>query len=97
MGAEELASGSTDWDTDRGDEIATEILERLRPRERDVLFEFRAEPNVKRIAKRLGLSQGTVVNYLTSIQQHLRVSSQAELMKLILTRRLPDIPPPPES
>lgn len=44
--------------------------------------------------KRRGLSQGTVVNYMTSIQQHLRVTSHAELMKLILTHR-PPAPPIP--
>lgn len=98
MGPEELVGGSSNGNADRSGKIAAELLEPLRPRERDVLVEFRITPNVKRIAKRLGLSQSTVANYLTSIQQQLRVSSQAELMELVLTHEPPDPPhPPPES
>ena len=73
---------------------SAEILQRLKPREREVLAAFCVEPNVKRIAKRLALSPKTVANYITTIQQHLRVSSQAELMALILTRPLQDPPIP---
>lgn len=95
MRSEDSGSSSLGRETDGDGKISAQILQQLKPRERDVLYEFGAEPNVKRIARRLGLSQKTVVNYLTSIQQHLRVSSQAELMKLILTYRPPEPPPSP--
>lgn len=82
-------------EADGNGRIPAEILERLKPRERDVLVEFLTEPNVKRIAKRLGLADGTVANYLTAIRQHLRVRSQAELMKLLYSHR--PTPSPPQS
>lgn len=93
MSAEHLESGVPDRETHVDGRIPREILERLKPRERDVLVQFLAEPNVKRIAKRLGLAEGTVANYLTTIRQHLRVRSQAELMKLLYSHR-PTRPPP---
>ena len=95
MGPEQLASRSLKSREDGTGRISAEILQRLRPRERDVLVAFCVEPNAKRIAKRLALSHKTVANYLTCIQQHLRVSSQAELMRLIQTHRPLDTPPIP--
>lgn len=86
---EHLENSSTHGGNDLDGSISPGILQRLTPRERDVLIEFRDEPNAKRIAKRLGLSEGTVANYLTRIRQHLRVASQTELMRLLLTHRPP--------
>jgi len=94
MSSEHLESSSSDRKTNPDGKISADILQRLKPREHEVLVEWAKEPNAKRVAKRLGLSKGTVANYLTRICQHLGASSQAELMKLLLEHRPPN--PPPE-
>jgi len=89
MRSEEFGKDLSEKDRDLNGEIPAEILQRLKPRERDVLVEWVKEPNAGRIAKRLGLSKGAVANYLTRIRQHLSTSSDAELMKLLLTYHQP--------
>jgi len=88
MSLQRSANGSRLRQTDLERKIPKNILKRLKPRERDVLVEFLNDPCAKRIAKRLGLSQSTVSNYLTSIRQYLGASNHAELMKLVLENRI---------
>jgi len=87
MSLERSVNDSRLRQTDVDCKIPVRILQRLQPRERDVLVEFLDDPCAKRIAERLELSRGTVANYLTRIRQYLGASNHAELMKLVMENK----------
>ncbi len=58
--------------------IPPEALAALTPRERDVLRELGTGATNRIVAQRLGLTEGTVRNYVTRILSHLAVKSRTQ-------------------
>lgn len=68
---------------------ALERLAQLTQRQQQVVDLLARGYRVPEIAERLGLSQGTVRNVLSSVYRKVGVSSQAELVELALSIRVP--------
>ena len=68
--------------------LDTDAVERLSPRERDVVRELAKGNSPQKVAETLALSTNTIRNHLKSIFVKLRVNSQVELLgKLAAQRR----------
>jgi len=59
-------------------DVPPEALSALTPRERDVLRELGTGATNRIVAERLGLTEGTVRNYVTRILSHLAVKSRTQ-------------------